>query len=250
MNFQDQTILITGGAQGIGKSIVQSFLNLNAKVIALDIDPIEKTLFDHHENLVSIKLDLASPEKIDDFCLSIKDKKIDTFIGNAGILSYKNIDNFSHQDAHQIFDVNLLGHLKLIQSLKNNIAQSDSKKIILLSSINAQFGTPGSILYNMTKASIESAVKSLCVDLADQQITVNGIAPGFIKTRMSVLADGTDEFENDDFKEIYLKQKKLPIGRYGEPQDIANVAVFLASPLANYINGQIINVDGGVTSTF
>ena len=65
----------------------------------------------------------------------IKDKKIDTFIGNAGILSYKNIDNFSHQDAHQIFDVNLLGHLKLIQNLKNNIAQSDSKKIILLSSM-------------------------------------------------------------------------------------------------------------------
>ena len=102
----------------------------------------------------------------------------------------------------------------------------------------------------MSKASIESAVKSLCVDLADKQITVNGIAPGFIKTRMSVLADGTDEFENKDFKEIYLKQKKLPVGRYGEPQDIANVAVFLASPLANYINGQIINVDGGVTSTF
>ena len=119
-----------------------------------------------------------------------------------------------------------------------------------MSSINAQLGTSGSILYNMTKASIESAVKSLCVDLADQQITVNGIAPGFIKTRMSVLADGTDEFENNDFKEIYLKQKKLPIGRHGEPQDIANVAVFLASPLANYINGQIINVDGGVTSTF
>ena len=64
------------------------------------------------------------------------------------------------------------------------------------------------------------------------------------------LTFGTDEFENNDFKEIYLKQKKLPIGRNGEPQDIANVAVFLASPLANYINGQIINVDGGVTSTF
>ena len=76
MNFQDQTILITGGAQGIGKSIVQSFLNLNAKVIALDIDPIEKSLFDHYENLESIKLDLSSPEKIDDFCLSIKDLSI------------------------------------------------------------------------------------------------------------------------------------------------------------------------------
>ena len=64
MNFQDQTILITGGAQGIGKSIVQSFLNLNAKVIALDIDPIEKTLFDHHENLDLVKLDLSLPEKM------------------------------------------------------------------------------------------------------------------------------------------------------------------------------------------
>ena len=64
MNFQDQTILITGGAQGIGKSIVQSFLNLNAKVMALDIDSIEKTIFDHHENLESIKLDLSSPEKL------------------------------------------------------------------------------------------------------------------------------------------------------------------------------------------
>ena len=250
MNFQGQTILITGGAQGIGKSIVQSFLNFNAKVITLDIDAIDKTLFEHHENLKSVKIDLSSPKEIENFCLSFKDKKIDTFVGNAGILSYKNIDNFSHQDAHHIFDVNLLGHLKLIQSLKNNIAQSDSKKIILMSSINAQFGTPGSILYNMTKASIESAVKSLCVDLADQKITVNGIAPGFIKTRMSVLANGTDEFENNDFKEIYLKQKKLPIGRHGEPQDIANVALLLASPLANYINGQIINVDGGVTSTF
>ena len=67
MNFQGQTILITGGAQGIGKSIVQSFLNLNAKVITLDIDPIDKTLFDHHENLESIKLDLSSPEKLKNF---------------------------------------------------------------------------------------------------------------------------------------------------------------------------------------
>jgi NAD(P)-dependent dehydrogenase (short-subunit alcohol dehydrogenase family) len=67
---------------------------------------------------------------------------------------------------------------------------------------------------------------------------------------MSVLADGSDEFENEIFKNIYIKNKKIPIGRYGTPEDIAKVVLFLASSLSNYINGQIINVDGGVTSTF
>jgi 3-oxoacyl-[acyl-carrier protein] reductase len=88
------------------------------------------------------------------------------------------------------------------------------------------------------------------VDLSGENITVNGIAPGFIKTRMSVLADGSDEFENENFKNIYIKNKKIPIGRYGTPEDISKVVLFLASSLSNYINGQIINVDGGVTSTF
>lgn len=251
MNFSNNNIIVTGGAQGIGESIALEFAKLKAEVFILDIDhQLGESISKKHENIHFYKIDLSSTEEIKNFIEKFNTKTIDVFIGNAGILTYKNINNFDFDDAHKIFDTNLFGHLKLIQGLKEKISSSTLKKIILMSSINGQFGAKESLLYNMTKASIENAVKSLCVDLAEIGINVNGIAPGFIKTRMSVLADGSDEFENENFKSIYLKYNKLPIGRYGNPIDIANVALLLASPLANYINGQIINVDGGVTSTF
>ena len=90
-----------------------------------------------------------------------------------------------------------------------------------MSSINGEYGTQDSLFYNLSKASINNAVKSLCVDLANEGINVNGIAPGFIKTRMSVLADGSDEFEDENFQNIYIKNKKFLWGA------MVNLRIFL-----------------------
>lgn len=251
MDFSNKTILLTGGVQGIGKSIAEIFSKNGAKVIIIDVDQkLGNELVSQLQNVEYFNLDLSKQNQISNYLKLIKNIQIDVFIGNAGILSYKNLSNFNFEDAHDIFNTNLFGHLKIIQGIKNKLSKSSLGKIILMSSINGEYGTQDSLFYNLSKASINNAVKSLCVELANEGINVNGIAPGFIKTRMSVLADGSDEFEDENFQNIYIKNKKIPMGRYGKPEDISKVVLFLSSTLSDYINGQIINVDGGVTSTF
>ena len=140
--------------------------------------------------------------------------------------------------------------VKITNVLLEKLSFSDHSKIINISSINGLFGTENTLFYNASKAAIINFSKSLAVELGPKKINVNCIAPGMIKTAMSITASGKDEFNEDIFKDVYIKYKKIPLNRYGSPEDIAGIVAFLSSDDSNYITGQVIAVDGGLTSTF
>ena len=113
-----------------------------------------------------------------------------------------------------------------------------------------QFGSVESIPYSTAKGGVINMVRCLACELAGKRIVVNGLAPGFIDTRMARLADGTHEHETEYFREVYLRHGKIPMRRAGLPEDLAGPAAFLLSPDAAYVTGQILTVDGGVSATF
>jgi NAD(P)-dependent dehydrogenase (short-subunit alcohol dehydrogenase family) len=126
----------------------------------------------------------------------------------------------------------------------------DGGRIIHITSIHGERAEAGSSAYAMAKAALNQFCRGLAVDLAARKILVNAIAPGFIRTEMSVRPDGIDELETDWFRNNYVTGHHLPLRRAGEPEEIAGVAAFLAGPDATYITGQVITVDGGLTITF
>jgi 3-oxoacyl-[acyl-carrier protein] reductase len=123
-------------------------------------------------------------------------------------------------------------------------------RIISTSSVHAWTSAGGTGSYDAAKAGIVGLTKSLAYELAPYNVLANAIAPGFIKTGMSILPDGTDETNSEEFQSWYVRKRHIPMARHGEPSDIAGAAVFLASEYCRYLTGQLIVVDGGLTSTF
>ena len=120
----------------------------------------------------------------------------------------------------------------------------------MISSIQGIRGYKGNISYNTAKGGMINMTKVLAVELAEKNILVNSVAPGFINTPLSVMKDGKLEWDTDWFKDVYLKYEKLPMGRYGNPDDIAGAVYFFCSEDSKYVTGQTLLVDGGVSSTF
>ena len=120
----------------------------------------------------------------------------------------------------------------------------------MISSIQGIRGYKGNISYNTAKGGMINMTRVLSTELASENILVNSVAPGFINTDMSVMKDGTLEWDSDWFKDVYLKHEKLPMGRYGNPDDIAGAVYFFCSEDSKYVTGQTLLVDGGVSSTF
>ena len=123
-------------------------------------------------------------------------------------------------------------------------------RIIMISSIQGIRGYKGNISYNTAKGGMINMTKVLAVELAEKNILVNSVAPGFINTPLSVMKDGKLVWDTDWFKDVYLKYEKLPMGRYGNPDDIAGAVYFFCSDDSKYVTGQTLLVDGGVSSTF
>jgi 3-oxoacyl-[acyl-carrier protein] reductase len=123
-------------------------------------------------------------------------------------------------------------------------------RIVTITSVHARLAQPGCLAYDVSKAGLEAATRSAALDLAPHGILVNAVAPGFVRTAMSTLPDGTDETESPEFAAVYLSGRKLPIGRGATPEEIAPAVELLAGHENTYITGQVLTVDGGLTMTF
>ncbi|MBT6962860.1 MAG: SDR family oxidoreductase [Lentimicrobiaceae bacterium] len=252
----NKIVLITGGAQGIGSFIAKRFLEEGASVVIADID--EGKFNSNFKNvagdLLFIQADLTLPEDIDKVYTSIYSnfRKLNILINNAAILDATSYNNLTMSHFNYVINNNMNSvlsvTLKFINILKS---KADNNKILNISSIMGVRGSKDSIPYSTAKGGVVNLTRCLAVDLGKFNINVNTICPGFINTRMALLPDGTGhEYETESFKDVYLKHERIPLIRTGEPEDITGPALFLCSKDSDYVTGQMLLVDGGISSVF
>ncbi|MBL7135726.1 MAG: 3-oxoacyl-[acyl-carrier-protein] reductase [Candidatus Marinimicrobia bacterium] len=244
IDFNDKVIIVTGSGRGIGREIAESFTKNGATVIISDYSTeslieAENLFKTKGYSFKAIPCDVTNREDVQNLIdLTYKEfGKIDVLINNAGITKDNLILRMKDEQWDSVIETNLKGVFLTTRASIKYFLKQRYGKIINISSVVGITGNIGQSNYSASKAGIIGFSKSIARELAIRNITVNIVAPGFIDTPMtSVLPDGV--------KENFIK--KIPLKRMGTPTDIANIVLFIASPLADYITGQVINVDGGM----
>ena len=230
-------VFISGASRGIGKSIANYFADNDYKVIGTSRNDFE---FDNKsENLIPIKLDITSRDDIKECFNELKSKDLlpDILINNAGITSDQIFLKMKDDDWDNVISTNLTGTYNLTKIFIRNMIKNKNGRIINISSVAGLMGNPGQVNYSSSKSALNGFTKSLAKEIGSRKITVNSIAPGFIDTDMT-------SFLDDDAKNAIIKD--IPLKRFGEASDVAELALFLASNEASYITGQTISIDGGL----
>ena len=251
----DKKVIVTGGSRGIGAGIVERLFNEGADIIIADIDKelANKLIQDFNTNKITFfKTNLSEEDEIIKLIDFAKNKwgLLDILINNAGIEDGYILSEQSYEKYRKTMKVNLDAPFLCSKYSLPLLEKSKSGRIVMISSIQGVRGYKGNISYNTAKGGLINMTKVLAVELAEKNILVNSVAPGFINTPMSVMKDGNLEWDTDWFKDVYLKYEKLPMGRYGHPDDIAGAVYFFCSDDSKYVTGQTLLVDGGVSVTF
>lgn len=215
-----QTLLLTGGTGDIGKAIAENFAKKGYHVIAPT----------RHE------LNLLEENSIDSFIKRLTDP-IDAFIHCAGFNVPKPVGELSLDDVKMTFQINTLAFYQLVNQLLPTFKQRKTGAILGISSIYGSFTRKNRLAYSASKHALNAMIKTLALELGAYNIRVNGVAPGFVDTRM------TRQNNNEETIQSFIR--KIPLGNLAQPEDIANVCYFLCSNENTYIQGEIITVDGG-----
>ncbi|WP_439890367.1 SDR family NAD(P)-dependent oxidoreductase [Ralstonia sp. 25C] len=246
MLLKDKIALITGAARGIGFATAQLFAQEGACVVLsgrtqelLNVAKAQLEASVEGVRVSTVVLDVTNPESVRDaFQLIFKEyKRLDVLVSNAGVLDDALISMVTEAQVHRVFEPNTFGVLYCAQYASRLMARNKSGSIINLASIIGTNGNVGQAVYAGSKAAVIGITKSLAKELAPQNIRVNAIAPGFIDTDMA-RSVGSEKFAE--------RIASVKMGRIGSPDEIAKVALFLASDLASYVTGQTIGVDGGM----
>ena len=232
-----KNIFISGASRGIGKSMAQHFAKSNFNVVGTSRNNFK---FDNDlENLLPIKLDVTSRNDVKDCFDELKSKNLlpDILINNAGITADQLFLRMSDDDWDNVINTNLTGTFNLTKIFLKNMIKNKFGRIINISSISGLMGNPGQVNYSSSKAALNGFTKSLAKEVGSRNITVNCVAPGFIDTDM------TSYIGENERNEIL---KKIPLNKFGSPEDISKLVMFLMSDEASYITGQTISIDGGL----
>ena len=241
MRLENKVAIVTGGASGIGKKIGEEFLKQGAQVVFSDIHEEVNFLGEHGKDATYIKCDVSSSKEVNNLVSKTAEKygKLDVMVNNAGIGDSKTILEVTDEDWESVIGVNLSGVMYGMREAANVMKDMGIKgSIINMSSILGKVGFNGAISYCASKGGVVQLTHAGAIDLADTGITVNAVAPGFIKTQMT-----EDMLENDEFRSFI--EGSTPLGHVGEVEDIAHAAVYLASDESKYVTGEVIYVDGG-----
>lgn len=236
-NLKDKVVLITGATGGIGGAIAGQMKAAGATVIITGRSAEKLSAFD--DSFIKIVSDLSAEGTAEKLISDVIEKsgRIDVLINNAGITADTLMMRMSDEQFDNVLNTNLRATFKLCRAALIPMMKQRFGRIINMASIVGVVGGAGQANYAASKGAIIAMTKSIAAEVASRGITANAIAPGFIKTPM------TDVLP-DELKKKYLEQ--IPAGRFGEPIDVANACVFLASDEASYINGQTIHVNGGM----
>jgi NAD(P)-dependent dehydrogenase (short-subunit alcohol dehydrogenase family) len=242
-----RTALVTGGANGIGRAIVERFVADGAKVAAVDVEPVP----DLGPNVVAVQFDLTATDRLEELIADVESAvgPLDVLVNNAGIYEPAPAVELTLESYRRVLAVNLDAPVFLASRVGGRMAERGYGRIVNITSIHGRFGEELALSYDTAKGGLEQATRTLAVELSRHGVLVNAVAPGFVATRMSVV-DGVNELEADRFKDIYVRHGKLPLRRYAEPAEVAAHVAWLASDQNTYVTGQVLTVDGGVTVTF
>ena len=240
-DLENKNVIVTGASGGIGNSIVEKLYNCGAKILASGtrIEKLEE-LKKKYNNIKILKFDISQSEKIEDFIESATKElggNLDCIVNNAGVTQDNLAIRMSIDEWKKVIDINLTSTFLMSKFAVKKMLKNKSGKIINITSVVGHTGNLGQANYTASKAGIVAMSKSLAIEYAKKNINVNCISPGFIKTAM------TDKID-EKFKEVIIS--KIPSARLGEPKDIANAVLFLASSQSDYINGETLHVNGGM----
>jgi 3-oxoacyl-[acyl-carrier protein] reductase len=240
MLLKDKVALITGATGGIGAAIAKSFSDAGAVVVITGRNQDKLAISSQQiANSIAIVSDLGAPGAAEKLIAETIEKagKIDILVNNAGITKDTLLMRMTDEQFDDVINTNLRACFQLCRAVIMPMMKNRFGRIINMASVIGAIGGPGQANYAASKGGIIAMTKSIAAEVASRNITANCIAPGFIETPM------TDVLP-DELKAQYLAQ--IPAGRFGTPDDVANVALFLASDGASYITGQTLHVNGGM----
>ena len=240
-DLKENNIIVTGATGGIGNSIIKKLYDAGANILATGTrnEKLEE-LKKNFENIKVLKFDISQTVNLENFIEDATKQlggKLDCLVNNAGITQDNLAIRMSIDEWKKVIDVNLTSTFLISKFAVKKMLKNKKGKIINITSVVGHTGNLGQTNYTASKAGIVAMSKSLAIEYAKKNINVNCISPGFIKTAM------TDKID-EKFKEIIIS--KIPSARFGEPEDIANAVIFLASSYSDYINGETLHVNGGM----
>ena len=234
-------VILTGSTGGIGGAILESLYNSNANIIATGTNQNKLDKIKEKFSKVTTKnfdiLEHNSIEKFVEECSDIFHNKIDVLINNAGVTNDNLTIRMKLDEWNRVINLNLTSTFLISKNVIKKMLKNKNGKIINITSVVGHTGNIGQANYAASKAGLIGMSKSLALEYGKKNIKINCISPGFIKSEMT-------EKINDNFKQTLLD--KISLERFGIPEDIANVALFLSSDLSNYITGETIHVNGGM----
>ncbi|MGH7068766.1 MAG: SDR family NAD(P)-dependent oxidoreductase [Acetobacteraceae bacterium] len=239
MRLKDRVAVVTGSGRGIGKAIAEKMAAQGARVIVADREAALAEETAGELNGTPIQVDIGDPQSVEKLFAAVVEKfgRIDILVNNAGIGITKLVVDTPLEDWERVIRINLTGSFLCCQHAARQMMQQRSGRIINIVSLSGQRGGVGRGAYGASKAGLEVLTRILAVELADYGINVNAIAPGPIMTEVA------RTMHTQETRDAY--HRLTPQRRYGEPSEIGDAAVFLASDEATYITGHTLNVDGG-----
>ena len=241
IGLKNKKIIVTGASGGIGNSIIEKLYEADANILASGTR-VEKLdiLKKKYENIKTLNFDISQTNKIEEFIERATQElggSLDCIVNNAGITQDNLAIRMSLDEWQKVIDINLTSTFLMSKSAIKKMLKNKSGKIVNITSVVGHTGNLGQANYTASKAGIIAMSKSLAIEYAKKNININCVSPGFIKTAMTEKLD-------EKIKETIIS--KIPSARLGEPDDIANVVLFLCSNQSSYINGETIHVNGGM----
>jgi 3-oxoacyl-[acyl-carrier protein] reductase len=241
--LRDRVAIITGASRGIGRATALALAAEGAKVVvnyassSAAAEEVVAAITDAGGSAIALQADVSKLEQVDALVNNTLEKfgRVDVLVNNAGITRDTLLLRMKPEDWQAVIDLNLTGVFLCTRAVSKLMLKQRSGRIINIASVAGQMGNPGQANYSAAKAGVIGFTKTVAKELASRGITVNAVAPGFIVTDM------TSDLKSEEIL------KYIPLGRYGEPQEVAGMVRFLAAdPASAYITGQVFNVDGGM----
>lgn len=237
--------VVTGAANGIGAAIARALQDRGDAVVGLDREPGDGTL-----PIVPTDLADAGARESAIAAASARLGGIDVLVNAAGIFAETGVLDSTPAQWGRVWAVDLEAPIDLMRLAGAGMAAQGFGRIVNITSVHAARGQDRCLAYDVAKAGLEAATRSAAIELGRRGVLVNAVAPGFVRTRMSTLPDGSDETETPEWRTVYAEGGRLPLGRGAHAPEIATAVAFLSSRDNTYATGAVLTVDGGLTATF